>query len=236
MVGEKSACILHTVNGGGMPYEEPIKLDCELPSEITDTKSSCSVERRQSQYEISYHPTIKGRHQLHIRVEGQHIRGSLFSVAVKLPVENLGTPILTIGRVGGPRGAAINQREEMVVTELDNHCIQVFSPRGERIRSFGNKGSAKGQFHAPIGVAVDGEGNILVADGGNHRIQKFTAEGQFLTAVGTEGSGPLQFTDPCDIAVSDKVYVVDYDNYCVQVLNPDLTFSHTFGKKGSGNG
>ena len=48
VVGETSTCILHAVNGGGMPCEEPIKLDCELLSEITATKSSCSAERRQS--------------------------------------------------------------------------------------------------------------------------------------------------------------------------------------------
>ena len=97
-------------------------------------------------------------------------------------------------------------------------------------------GSGKGQFDKPRGVAMDGEGNILVADYHDHRIQKFTAEGQFLTAVGTKGSGPLQFTNTSDIAISDKVYVVDSGNCCVQVLNPDLTFSHTFGKKGSGKG
>ena len=230
VVGEKSTCVLHAVNIGGMPCEEPIRLDCELLSEITGTKASCSIERRQSQYEVSYQPTIKGRHQLHIRVKGQHIRGSPFSVAVKLPVEKLGTPILTISVVGEPWGVAINHRREVVVSDK-NSCVHVFSPSGEKLRSFGTCGSGKGQFVQPHGVAVDGEGNILVADSGNHRIQKFTAEGQFLTAVGTEGSGTLQF-----IAISDKVYVVDYGNHRVQVLNPDLTFSHTFGKKGSGKG
>ena len=236
VVGEKSTCILHSNNFEGTPCVGSIKtLDCELLSEITGAKASCSAERRQSQDEISYQPAIKGRHQLHIRVEGKHIRGSPFSVAVKLPVEKLGTPILTIGGGGRPRGVAINHRGEVVVTELDNHRIQVLSPSGEKIRSFGNQGSAMGQFHAPIGVAVDGEGNILVADSDNHRIQKFTAEGQFLTAVGTKGNGPLQFTNPIDIAISDKVYVVDNDKHCVQVLNPDLTFTHIFGKK-SGKG
>ena len=236
VVGEKSACILHAVNIGGMPCQEPIKLDCELVSEIKDTKTSCSIERRQSQYEISYQPTIKGRHQLHIRVEGQHIRGSPFSVAVKLPVEKLGTPILTIGGVGGPRGVTINHRGEMVVADQVSHCIHVLSPSGEKLRSFGTRGSGKGQFSSPRGVAVDGEGNILVADANNNCIKKFTAGGQFLTAVGTEGSGPLQFTNPSDIAISDKVYVAEGSNRRIQVLNPDLTFSHTFGKKGSGNG
>ena len=227
VVGEKSTCILHAVNGGAMPS---IKLECELVSDRTATKSSCITE---SQYEISYQPTIKGRHQLHIRVEGQHIRGSPFSVAVKLPVEKLGTPILTIGGVGKPWGVAINQRGEMVVTDRDSHCIHVFSPSGDKLRSFGTHGSSKKLYH---GVAVDGEGNILVTDSGNHHIQKFTAEGQYLSGVGTEGSGPLQFSCPSDIAISDKVYVADSGNHRVQVLNPDLTFSHTFGEKGSGKG
>ena len=30
--------------------------------------------------------------------------------------------------------------------------------------------------------------------------------------------------------------MADSNNHRVQVLNPDLTFSHTFGKKGSGKG
>ena len=96
VVGEKSTAILHGVSYEGKPCEEPIKsLECELVSEITGTRASCSVERRgQSQYKISYQPTIKGRHQLHIKMEGQHVRGSPSSVAVESP---LGTQILTLG-------------------------------------------------------------------------------------------------------------------------------------------
>ena len=76
------------------------------------------VERRgESHYEISYQPTIKGRHQLHIKVEGQHIRGSPFSVAAKSPVKKLGTPIITLDGVREPWGVVINQRGEVVVTE-----------------------------------------------------------------------------------------------------------------------
>ena len=80
----------------------------------------------------------------------------------------------------------------VVVTEMKGHCVSVFSPSGQKIRSFGTRGSGQGQFTEPRGVEVDGEGNILVLDRGNHRLQKFTAEGQFLAAVGSKGSGPLQ--------------------------------------------
>ena len=241
VVGEKSTAILHAVSYEGKPCEEPIKsLECELVSEITGTRASCSGERRgQSQYEISYQPTIKGRHQIHIKVEGQHVRGNPSSVAVKSPVEKLGSPILTLGGVRGPWGVVINQRGEVVVTERDGHCVSVFSPNGEKLRSFGTRGSGQGQFKYPYGVAVDGEGNILVFDCNNSRIQKFTAEGQFLAAVGTMGSGPLQFNYPTVIALNtsnSKVYVVDHGNHRVQVLNSDLTFTSTFGKEGSGKG
>ena len=233
VVGEKSTAILHAVSPKGKPCEEPIEsLECELLSEITGTRASCNVERRgQSQYEISYQPTIKGRHHLHIKVEGQHVRGSPSSVAVKSPVEKLGTPILTLGGVRRPMEVAINQRREVVVTEAGGHCVSVFSPNGEKLRSFGTHGSGQGQFKYPSGVEVDGEGNILVADIRNHRIQKFTAECHFLATVGTKGSGPLQFDYPTDIAINtsnNKVYVAGNWNCHVQVLNSDLTFSSTF--------
>ena len=241
VVGEKPTTILHAVSYEGKPCEEPIKsLECKLVSEITCTQASCSIERRgQSQYEISYQPTIKGRHQLHIKVEGQYVRGSPSCVAVKSPVEKLGTPILTLGGVKKPYGVAINQRGEVVVTESDGDCVTVFSPSGEKLQSFGTRGSGQGQFSSPCGVAVDGKGNILVADNCNHRIQKFTPEGVFLGAVGTKGSGPLQFRYPTDIAFNtsnNKVYVMDHVNHHIQVLNSDLTFSSTLGKNGRGKG
>ena len=239
-VMETYTVIMQAVNYGGRSYEKPImSLECELVSEITCTRTNCSVERRgQSQYEISCQPTIKGRHQLHIKVEGQHVRGSPFSVAVTLPIEKLGTPILTIGDMEEPKGVAINQRGEVVVSYKKFNRVSVFSPSGMKLhQAFGTYGSGHGQFRSPCGVAVNGEGNIIVADENNHRIQKFTAEGHFLAVVGTKGSGPLQFYYPIDITISNnKVYVADFLNDRIQVLHSDLTFSSTFGKKGSGKG
>ena len=122
-----------------------------------------------------------------------------------------------------------------MVSEYIGDRVSVFSPRGEKLRSFGTCGSGQGQFQCPAGVAVDGEGNILVADQGNHRIQKFTLKGQFVTAVGKEGKQVLQFSRPGGITFNTsngKVYVMDYSR--CQVLNSDLTFFSTFGKTGTG--
>ena len=91
VVGEKSTAILQTIDFSSEPCSHPIKsLECELVSEITGSRVIGNIERRGlNQYEIGYRPTLKGKHQFHVKVESQHIRGSPFLVAVKLPVENL---------------------------------------------------------------------------------------------------------------------------------------------------
>ena len=241
MVGERSIVVTQIINFDGQPCDKFIKsLQCELSSEMTGARLRGSVEKmEQGQYRISYQPTIRGRHQLHIKVEDRHIRRSPFDVMVKLPLEKLGTPIRTIDGVLGPRGVVINQKGEVVVTESLNSMVSVFSPDGERLQSFGSRGSGQRQFDLPWGITTDGDGNILVADRGNCCIQKFTASGQFLTEVGRRGNGPLQFNNPMKIAfntVNKKVYVADWLNNCVQVLNSDLTFFSKFGKSGGGKG
>ena len=240
VVGKKSTAVVQAINYKGEDCQKPIKsFECDLISEITGDIVKANIERKgQNQYEINYVPAIKGRHQLHIKVEDQHIRGSPFTIAVKLPVKKISYPILTIDEVKGPWGVAVNQRGEVFVTERDEHCVSVFSPCGKKLRSFGTYGSSEGQFNGPRGVAIDDEGNILVVDKYNHRIQKFTMAGEFIRTVGTKGNGPLQFTYPQGVsfnATNNKVYVVD-SNVRVQVLNSDLTFSNTFGKEGSGKG
>ncbi len=75
VVGEKSTAIIDTARYNGEPCEEAVQsLQCELVSELTGATVRGSLERRgQSQYEINYQPTIKGRHQFHIKVEDQEV-------------------------------------------------------------------------------------------------------------------------------------------------------------------
>ena len=153
--------------------------------------------------------------------------------------KNFGIPVLTISKVAGPWGVAVNRRKEIFITECDKNCVSVFNPSGKKVRSFGTRGSGQGEFQRPRGIAVDGEGNILVVDSLNYRIQKFTSEGRFLSAVGSKGSGALQFSWPTDIAfncTNNRVYVVDNDYNCVQILNSDLTSFGSFGTTGNGTG
>ena len=50
---------------------------------------------------------------------------------------------------------------------------------------------------------------------------------------------PLEFNFPRGITISPtsgQIYVADHYNHRIQVLNPDLTFSYSFGSKGSAEG
>ena len=239
--GERATAVLYVVNYKGKACDVPVEIvTSELESESTSKKTKCVVKKTEaSQYEISYQPTSRGKHQLHIKVEGEHIKGSPFPVTVKLPVQKLGTPIKTISGLDQPWGVAVNKRGNIIVAECGGHCVSIFSPAGEKIKSFGSHGSKNGQFDSPRGVAVDADDNILVVDYGNLRIQKFTSYGNFIKAVGKRGNMHLEFKSPLGIGIhphTKKVYVADSGNHRIQILKPDLTFSSSFGSKGNDNG
>ena len=232
VVGTMSSVFLNTRNFKDEPCKEAIKsLKCEIVSNLTGTRASCSIMRAehiQSQYMINYQPTIKGRHQLFITVEGQHIRGSPFSFMVKSSIEKLGTPIFCINEVKEPWGVAVNQRGEVVVTEWDGDCVCRFKENGDVL------GKWERNVKKPRGVAVDSDGSILVVDSDNNRIQKFNEDGTLVCAKST---GQLQFSTPTGIvfnATNNKIYVTDTNNHRIQVLNSDLSYSSTVGKKGGG--
>ncbi|XP_041379458.1 RING finger protein nhl-1-like [Gigantopelta aegis] len=78
---------------------------------------------------------------------------------------------------------------------------------------------------------------ILVAD--NHKIQKISMDGKCITSVGKQGMDHWNLHVPRGIAISlitGQIYIADESNHRIQVLNSDLTFSHTFGLKGSAEG
>ena len=236
-LGEVATATLHVVDDKGKASPVPTEsLTCELVSSDPCRKVGCVIEKREANhYKISYRATSRGRHQLHIKVDGDHIKGSPFPIAV---IKKLGTPIKTILDVKQPWGVSVNQRR-VIVGENGANCVSVFSSTGKKLLSFGSHGSGPGQFNGIHGVAVDDDGNFFVVDQNNHRIQKFTSDGKFIIAIGKEGSKQLQFNGPRGIVIhplSKKVYVTDNGNHRIQILNPDLTFFRSFGSYGNGNG
>ena len=227
-----------TISFDGSPVPVPPSLiSCSLTPPDNSKPIQCSVkESRQSgQYNVVFTPVTRGLHQLHVRVCDIEISGSPMNIPVSVPPEKRGTPVKTISGLRGPSGVAVTDDGLVIVSERDRDCITILDKEGKKIRSFGSKGTERGQLRNPEGVAISSKGTILVADRGNHRIQEFTMDGECISCVGTEGNGPLQFEYPQGIAVNrttGQVVVADGSNNRVQVLNSNLTFSHMFGSYG----
>ena len=69
-----------------------------------------------------------------------------------------------------------------------NNRVAKFTKEGNFVKSWGQTGSAQGQFNGIRGIASDASGSIYVADAGNKRIQVFDGEGTFksqITNIGT---------------------------------------------------
>ena len=237
-VGERSTAVLHVVDQEGRAYKTPIKtLTCELEANNTDRKIECLVRKTGcNQYEISYQATIRGRHQLHIKVEGEHIKGSPFSVTV---IKKLGTPIKIISGVKEPCSVAVTQGRSIIIGERGSHCLSIFCSFGEKHQSIGSRGSRQGLLNNMRGIVVDNNDNIIVMDRDNDRIQKFAPDGKLLTVIGKKGNKPLEFDKPRGVAINPlnmKIYVTDLYNHRIQILNPDFTFFNSFGQRGIGIG
>ena len=214
-VGQKATAILQVFNSTGEPCNPAKALECKLVSDITGARVVGSFKKLagQNRYEISYHPTIKGQHRLHITVEGQQVRGSPFSIAVTS--FSFGQPVHSIAGVESPFGVTINHNGEIAVSEtVGRDHISVYSPSGKKIltiRVSGLGGLLGDGSDNLLGLTCDGDGNIIVGEDKKHSIRRYSPEGKLLASVGSQGTGQLQFDCPCDIAfntANKKVYTL----------------------------
>lgn len=237
-LGETATVVVYLSGQEGRICISPFyTLNGELSSNITGEKIECSVRRSEvDQYEITYQPTVRGLHQLHITVGDEHIKGSPFNVVVKLPVRQLGTPTKTITyALQQLWDMTVNSHNDLILADNRRHRISIFSAKGENTRSFGMCGHDRGELYCPRDVAVDSADNIVVADG-NSCIIKFTPDGEFIDTVGQMGDQPLEFSQPTGIGIhphTSRIYVADTGNHRIQVFNPDLTLYDTFSGRGN---
>ena len=149
------------------------------------------------------------------------------------PVLSFGEEGKSVGKLQTPWGVAVNDRDEIAVT--DNSRVSVFSSDGTHLRSFGSKGSENGEFSCPRGIAFDKHGNIIVADTGNHRIQVFSGNGKFLSKFGKEGSLDHQLNCPHGLSITrhGDIIVVDRSNKLIKIFSSSGECLHKFGGEGS---
>ena len=116
-----------------------------------------------------------------------------------------------------------------VADGLGNARIAKFNKDGAFVKSWGQKGTAAGEFASVNSIAIDAQGNVYAADAGNQRIQVFDNDGTFkseIKGVGnaqaiciTPGSNQLMYVSnsnpPTDIDTAGEIYKLRLDGTMV---------------------
>lgn len=161
--------------------------------------------------------------------------------------DSAGVPLSTFepAPTVGARGVAVDSHGNLFVTDT-SHQVTKFDHEGNVVTTWGEFGSALGQFDRPAGVAVDSMDHVFVVDGGNNRVQEFDNDGVFVAAWSTVVSGgfPRGFC-PAGIAIdgNDDVFVTitcgldfEFVDARVQKFSHGGGFIAGFGARGSANG
>ncbi len=131
-----------------------------------------------------------------------------------------GTPGLLPGEFNRAEGVGLDVRDDIHVADSCNHRIQVFSPDGKFLRTYGKAGERLNDMSYPYDICIDAQGRQFVCEFGNSRIQVFDAKDRAIEIIGKAGGEPGEFNKPWSIAFDSKgnLYVADSMNHRVQKL------------------
>ena len=226
-VGLEAQTVVTTRNAQGRQCYE--QRDC-VTVEIRNRQGhNCATEaqvqdNKDGTYKISYFAKETGTCQASVKINGEHVRRSPFEVQVKprqfRPELSFGQKGWFTGILRKPWGVAVNEKNDIAMTDTCNHRIEVFSSNGTHLRSFGRKGEQQGEFNRPHGIAFHND-NIIVADSVNHRVQLFSSQGEYLGQFGGEGSLDHQLRAPYGLSIDSggKIIVADSGNKLIKIFS-----------------
>ncbi len=144
---------------------------------------------------------------------------------------------ITFEGMADPSALAIDRKAQILYaiagasTRQYTHRIEVFSLRGEHLRTLGGSGDLPGLFYFPTDVQVSPEGNLYVVDMHNNRVQLLDTEGRHLATFGKEGTGLPGYLDKAKGLSWDSfgnLYVAD-SMQGVHIFNPRYQALMWFG-------
>ena len=238
MVNREAQFTLTSRNGRGKQcYNERDRVTVEIRDE---RGRECATEvgindGGDGLYQIKYTPKDEGRCKVSVKVNGEHIHRSPFTVLVK-PFQF--KAVLSFGRKGSalkmfinPFGLAGNTRDEIAVTEFYNNRIQIFNSDGNFIRSLSSKAL---DLQVPKGIVFRNSGHIFVGDNSG-RILIIDGRGECVGSFGGLGSLDDKLNDPWGLSVDSdgNVIVADKGSSLIKIFSPDGKFLMKIGGQGT---
>ena len=160
---------MEVVNTIKKPFKSDLNLQCQIKSLPTGSVSRPKIEVKDAgRYDISYTPSVRGRHELSISAYGQPVPGSPFTMTVYISPAELDKPVEIWGGVTDPFTITVNSVGEIIVAE-HNRDIVVLDKEGKRLRRIEHSQHQTGELRS---VSVDNEDNIYFIGLSNNKIAK----------------------------------------------------------------
>ena len=179
-------------------------------------------DNKDGSYSASFVTKQVGEAKLSVTVEGEHIKGSPYSVMVGRDYKSIDKPIKVVndgGNMGYPWAIAYGRDGVWAVTDENYNCVYIFDGQDQLVRKFGSNGKGNGQFSSPRGLAFDANNHLYVSDQSNNRVQKFNITGEYLLQFGYQGLRNGQLYSPCGITVhNERLYIAEYSNRRISVF------------------
>ena len=164
-VGKVSKGTLITKLNNDKQRKRNCKVSCQIKSLHNEVIIDCNIEDDGSgRYSIQYTPTVGGRHELTVLIDGQHVAGSPFPVFVSIHPTQLGKPVKVWNGVKSPLGITANSKGDILVSEKVGNIIK-FDVNGQR-----HKLVAQNELKGLRCIAVDDEDNIYCINEENNKI------------------------------------------------------------------
>ena len=106
---------------------------------------------------------------------------------------------------------ALAQDTSLLVVDVLNTRVQVWSPQGQAVNTIGDYGVDLGQLYRPKGVCIDKDNVIFVSDSYVGAIQRFNRYGHFKSVLCDETGKVKIWKTPVGITIDSKqrLYVVE---------------------------
>ena len=202
-------------------------IQCHLKSLASNSTSSCIVELiKGDKYRINYTPTVRGRHEVIVTMNGEEIAGSPFPVFVSIHPTQLGKPVQVITGVKYPWHMALTPAGNIIVR--DSQIISMLDKTGKMMMK------SEYGFSNPLGVAVDStDGCVYITDNpsNNSKIVKLSPDLKLKQVFDSN-------SDICYRGVSvvgDEVMVCCLDSN-IMVYTKELEYVKEIGSHGDGPG
>ena len=233
-IGLEANILVTTKNGKGEQcYEEgdSVTVDIEEASIFARETETQVQNNRDGTYKITYFRKNWYTRPVSVKINGEHVHGSPFTVEAKhrefKPVLSFGQQGSSKGMFNGPCGVAVNERDEIAVSDSGNHRVQVFSSDGTYLRSFGEEGYRQGQFQTHSGIAFGTNDNIIVGESGNQFIQIFNGEGKYLSHFCSNSSSTK--SPGLSVDSDGNIIVPDCQNKLIKIFSPGGQLLRTIG-------